>query len=264
MQSLVLAAEGEGFQAPGPAEFELPPVLENVAFVTKPFLLAVLAAMLVAGFFMASSRRAAVVPSKLQFAGEQAYGFVRNTLARDVIGSEHFMRFVPYLVTLFFFLLVNNVFGLVPVIQFPTMSRVGYAYALAFLTWVIFNAVGIARHGFLGYLKHASVPPGVPRPVYIILIPIEFVSNIIVRPATLSLRLFANMFAGHLLLLVFVLGGEYLLVHGESLGLKAVGILSFVMAIALSFLELLVQVLQAFIFTILTALYISGALAEEH
>src|SRR5699024_1146659 len=105
-----------GFQAPGPGIFALPPVF---AGVTKPILLPVLALIIVIGFFWTASRRASVVPSRLQFAGEYAYNFTRNSIARDSIGAEHFRKFVPYITALFFFVLVNNVFGLVPFIQFP-------------------------------------------------------------------------------------------------------------------------------------------------
>ena len=106
-------------------------------------------------------------------------------------------------------------------------------------------------------------PPGVPKPVYVLLAPIEFVSTVIVRPVTLALRLFANMFAGHLLLLVFILGGEYMLLN-ENTFLNLMSPFAFGMGIVLTFFEALVQVLQAYIFTLLTALYIAGALADEH
>jgi F-type H+-transporting ATPase subunit a len=89
-------------------------------------------------------------------------------------------------------------------------------------------------------------------------------SNILVRPVTLSLRLFANMFAGHILVVLFALGGEYLLFHSDKLAYAPVGVLAFIMAILISFLEILVQFLQAYVFTLLTAVYIQGALAEEH
>ena len=251
----------ETFTPPGPGDFELPAVFSGV---TKPMLQLVLSALLVVGFFWVASRRAALVPGKLQYAGEQAYTFVRNGIARDIIGSHDFMKFVPYLVALFFFVLVNNFFGLIPFIQFPTFSRASFAYGLAALTWLLYNGVGIWRHGFLGYLKHQSVPGGVRGPILILIVPLEFISNIVVRPFTLALRLFANMFAGHLLLILFTLGGEYLLLHSGNIAYAPVGVLSFLMAIAISFLELLVQFLQAYVFTLLTAMYVSGALAEEH
>jgi F-type H+-transporting ATPase subunit a len=251
----------EGFEPPGPADFELPAI---AAGVTKPMLLLVLSAVLVLGFFVLASRKQAMVPGKLQYAGEQAYSFVRNDIARDIIGSRDFLRFVPYLVSLFFFVLINNLYGIIPLLQFPTFSRSGYAYGLAALTWLLYNGVGIARHGVGGYLKHQSLPSGVSGPILLLIVPLEFISNILVRPVTLALRLFANMFAGHLLLILFTLGGEYLLLHSGNLAYAPVGVISLILAVLISFLELLVQVLQAYVFTLLTAMYVSGALAEEH
>ena len=116
--------------------------------------------------------------------------------------------------TIFFFLLVNNAFASIPAIQFPTFSRASMAYALAALSWVIYNGVGIHKHGLLGYLKLQSVPSGVSPVMYPLLVPLEFFSNILVRPATLALRLFANMFAGHLLLILFSTGGLFLIEYG--------------------------------------------------
>ena len=263
----------DGFTPPGPQDFNLPPVGPDKTFqflgetmyvgVTKPMMLLALSVVLVVAFLYLSIRRQSMVPGRLQFAGELSYGFVRNGLARDIIGSRDFLRFVPYLVTLFFFILFNNLFGLIPVIQFPTFSRVGIAYALAILSWVVYNAVGIQRHGFMGYLKLQTVPGGVKGPILALLIPLEFFSNIIVRPVTLALRLFANMFAGHMLLILFALGGEYLLLHTEFPTMLA-GPVSFLMFLLICFLELLVMALQAYVFTLLTAMYISSSLATEH
>ena len=254
----------EGFVAPGPNSFDLPPVFTVAGVdITKPMLQLVLAAVLVFGFFYAAAKQRSMVPGKLQFVGESAYGFVRNSIARDIIGSRDFIRFVPYLLALFFFILLNNFFGSIPFIQFPTFSRAGMVYGLAALSWIIYNVAGIRRHGFVGYVKLQTVPAGIRGAMLILLIPLEFLSNIVVRPITLALRLFANMLAGHLLILLFALGGEYLLVHGAGL-VKPVGILAWLLFIAISFLELLVQFLQAYVFVLLNAMYISGALAEEH
>jgi F-type H+-transporting ATPase subunit a len=232
--------------------------------VTKPIIMLVLSAILIFVFFRAASAKRAMVPGKLQFVGEQAYTSVRNGLGRDVIGSHDFQRFVPYLFTLFFFILLNNFFGSLPFIQFPTFSRSGMVYSLALMSWVIYNVVGIrAKGGVLKYLKHQCVPQGVPAAMLPLLIPLEFMSNILVRPVTLALRLFANMLAGHILLILFALGGEYLLVHG-ALAVKPVGVIAWLLFIAISFLELLVQFLQAYVFTLLNAMYISGALSDEH
>ncbi|HSE72198.1 MAG TPA: F0F1 ATP synthase subunit A [Nocardioidaceae bacterium] len=263
----------EEFTPPGPGDFNLPPIGPHSEFeflgqsmylgVTKPMIQIVLAAALVFWFLYAASKQRAMVPGKLQYAGEGAYGFVRNSIGRDIIGSQDFMRFVPYLVALFLFILLNNFFGSIPFIQFPTFSRSGMVYGLAALSWVVYNAVGIKKHGFVGYFKLQSVPAGIKGPMLLLLVPLEFMSNILVRPVTLALRLFANMLAGHLLLILFALGGEYLLLHGATL-VKPVGILAWLLFIAISFLELLIQFLQAYVFVLLNAMYISGALADEH
>ena len=254
----------EGFTPPGPRDFNLPPVFGESLLFTKPALLLVLGAALVFGFFVVATRRMAMVPDKLQYAGEQAYGFVRNSIARDVIGSHDFLKFVPWLVATFFYILINNLFGIIPLIQFPSFSRASFAYALAALVWLLYNGIGIAKHGFFGYLKHQTMPPGIHGPILLLIVPLEFASNILVRPATLALRLFANMFAGHLLLVLFTLGSEYLLLHAAQWFYKPVGVVAFLLAIAISFLEILVQFLQAYVFTLLTAIYIQGAIAEEH
>ena len=262
--SLVSAPRAEEFAPPGPSSFELPPVFHIGEFgVTKPMLQLVLAVVLVFGFFYLASRRASIVPGKLQFAGESAYGMVRNSIARDIIGSHDFMKFVPYLSALFFFILINNFFAAIPFIQFPTFSRAGMAYGLAGLSWLIYNGVGIRKHGLLGYLKLQSVPSGVSPFMYPLLVPLEFFSNILVRPVTLALRLFANMLAGHLLAILFTTGGLYILEHSAAL-IKPVGVLAWALFIAIAFLELLVQFLQAYVFTLLNAMYIAGALADEH
>lgn len=271
---VVRTAEGGGFTPPGPADFNLPPIggsagtfnmfgQEFALGVTKPMLQLVLAAVLVFAFFYAAGRKRAMVPGRLQFVGEEAYGFVRNSLGREIIGGRDYARFVPYLFALFFFLLLNNLFATIPLLQFPTFSRSGMVYGLALMSWIIYNAVGIKKHGFVGYLKHQSVPSGIKGPILLLLVPLEFMSNIVVRPVTLALRLFANMFAGHLLLILFALGGEYLLLHGATL-VKPVGILAWLLFIAVAFLEMLIQFLQAYVFVLLNAMYISGALADEH
>jgi F-type H+-transporting ATPase subunit a len=268
-----LVVRAESFTPPGPREFDLPPIGPDKTFemfgqsfylgVTKPMLQVVLAALVVFVFFYVASRRRAMVPGRLQYVAEAGYGFVRNSMGRDIIGSQQYLRYVPYLFALFFFVLLNNLFGTIPLVEFPTFSRSGMVYGLAALSWVIYNAAGMHRHGFLGYLKLQCVPPNITGPILVLLVPLEFFSNIVVRPITLALRLFANMFAGHLLLILFALGGEYLLVHGATL-VKPVGIVAWLLFIAVAFLEMLIQFLQAYVFVLLNAMYISGAVADEH
>jgi F-type H+-transporting ATPase subunit a len=252
----------EGFEAPGVQSFDLPGLFGQ-EWLNKYLLQATLAVVVIFVFWRVMSRKTALVPSKGQFIGESAYMFVRNSIARDVIGHD-FKRWVPLLIALFSFVLVNNLFGVFPLTLMPTTAHVGWAYGLAGLVWLIYNGIGIGKWGFFGYLKHVTVPPGVPVWMFPLIIPLEFLSNVIVRPATLSLRLFANMFAGHLLVLVFVLGGEYLLLHTESAFNKVAGVVSLLFSLVIFALEIFVQSLQAYIFTMLTAQYISSATAEEH
>ncbi|MGI8457925.1 MAG: F0F1 ATP synthase subunit A [Propionibacteriaceae bacterium] len=253
----------EGFASPGTQSFEFPDLFPGVPFLDRYMLQAFVSLLLIAGFWLIMSGKGALVPSKGQFVGEAAYSFVRDTIGRDMIGPE-FRRYLPLLVAVFSFVLLNNLWGVFPLTLLPTASHVGWAYALAGLVWVIYNGVGIAKHGVVGYLKHTVLPPGVPKSMWVLTIPLEFISNILVRPVTLSLRLFANMLAGHLLVLVFVTGGEYLLLHSEPIVNKVAGVFSLIFSLAIFGLEIFVQILQAYIFTVLTAQYISSAIAEEH
>lgn len=220
-------------------------------------------------FWVIVSRNMKVVPSKKQTFGEMAYDLVRNGIARDILGHD-FRPFVPYLLTLFSFILVNNLFGELFLSMFAPFSKIGFVYALALLSWLLYNGVGIRKWGFGGYMHKMCLPPGVPKPLWVIIIPLEFLSNIIVRPITLALRLFANLFAGHLVVLVFVVGGSMLLFAQEQYGgypipvLQTAGVVSLLFSFAVFALELLIAFIQAYVFTVLTAQYVSSALAEEH
>lgn len=268
--SLVLA--GKAYETPGPIDFFLPDFSGKhwneggyQVLLTKASVLLVLGAVLAYAFLAFTSRKQSVVPTKGQYLGELGYSFIRNGVAQDIIGAKHYRRYVSLLVSLFFFVLINNLFGIVPFLMFSTFSRANFAYGMALLVWVIYNGVGVKEKGFFGYLKHATVPAGVPWYMLFLLIPLEFFSNILVRPMTLALRLFANMFAGHLLLVLFSTGGAWLLLDATgSPVLKPAGILAFVLGIAIGFLEVIVAVLQAYVFTLLTATYIGGSLAADH
>jgi F-type H+-transporting ATPase subunit a len=268
VSSTLLAAEGNGFTPPGPSIFEPPPFFTVGAWeVDKPVVVVLLATVIVGAFFYAASRRAAtgngMVPGKLQYMGESAYGFVRNGIGLETIGKEG-LRFVPFLATLFFFIAVNNLFGIIPPFQLPGTSKIAIPLALAVMVWAIYNYLGIKRAGFFGYFKAMMFPPGIPWPVYILLAPIELLSNFVVRPVTLCLRLTLNMFAGHLVLVLFILGGEYLLLeYGGIVGVLA-GSVSIFASIIVTFFEAFIQLLQAYVFTLLAALYIGGALVDEH
>jgi F-type H+-transporting ATPase subunit a len=254
-------AEGGEFVPPGAGDFNLPPIFLGI---TKPMLLVVLSVVIIALFFLMASRRLSVVPSRFTFVAESIYDFGRNNIARELIGSKDFRPFVPLIVTMFTFVLVNNIFGLIPVIQFPTFSHIGFPLALSLLVvYPLWHYIGVRRHGFVGHIKNQLVPPGVPKPVLVLLVPVEAFVKFFMNPLTHAIRVFAAMFAGHLILLVFTLAGEYLLLEASGL-LKPVSLVSWAFTIVMTFLEALIQVLQAYIFALIAANYIGAALSEEH
>jgi F-type H+-transporting ATPase subunit a len=254
--------EGQGFQAPEPSEFYQPLIGSGDWAITRPMVQMAISVILIAWFLIVVARRAAVVPGKSQWATEGVYNFVRNGVARDIIGSHDFMKFVPMLFTLFALILVNNLFGIIPPFLFPTMGRIGFPIALTLVVFVVYHAVGVRKHGVAGYFK-SMIPPGLPGPIYVLIIPLELLTYFVTRPLTLALRLFGNMFAGHMLLLLFITGGQYMITTG-GLGLKIAGAGSYVMAFVLTVFEALIEFLQAYIFTLLAATYIAGSLADEH
>jgi F-type H+-transporting ATPase subunit a len=258
---VLLAAEG-GFESPGVSDFWQPLIGDGAWAITRPAIVIVLTVALISVVLLRVTRRMAVVPGKAQFAAEGTYSLIRNSVARDIIGSHDFLRFLPLLFTMFVLILVNNVMAILPPVQYPTMSRIGFPLALALVVFVVYHAVGIKTKGVGGYFK-SMVPPGLPGWIIPAIFVLELVTYFITRPLTLALRLFGNMFAGHLLLLLFVLGGEHMLLHGGP-ALKVLSIGSFAMAFVMTGFELLVQFLQAYIFTLLSALYIAGSLSDEH
>jgi F-type H+-transporting ATPase subunit a len=256
----------EGFPTPTTDDFVWPCLtghLRVVGFdlcINREILLMFLASAVVLTLFLLAFRAPAMVPTGLQNFMEVVVDFVRGGIVLEVIGEQG-LRFVPYLTTLFFFIFTGNVFGVIPGLQFPVNSRMALPLFLAILSWILFNAVGIKEHGFRGYLKMILFPPGVPWFMFILVTPIEFVSTVLVRPVTLSVRLLANMIAGHLLLSIFFIGTAYLLQPSVT---AVFAVASFSLGVALVAFEMFVAALQAYIFTILTAVYLAGALSHEH
>jgi F-type H+-transporting ATPase subunit a len=256
------AAGGGGYQTPTTAEFYQPLWNEGPLAITRASIVIVLSVGLIAWWLIATTKRAAIVPSKGQWVTEGIYGFIRNGVARDIIGTKDFLRFVPLLFSMFVLILVNNLFGVIPPVQFPTMSRIGFPIALTVVVYVVYHYIGIKRVGLVAYFKNL-VPAGLPGWIFLPILFLEIITFFITRPLTLALRLFGNMFAGHLLLLVFITGGEYLVIHG-SFGLKIAGLGAYGMAFILTIFEILIEFLQAWVFTLLAATYIAGSLADEH
>lgn len=257
--------EGEAGPTFGTTSFESRPLFPGAGmdWLNNHLVQAVIGAALVIAFWLWVSHKQKVVPSKRQFIGEYLYNIIRNGIGRDVLGPE-FRSNLPWLIALFSFIVVNNLFGETFVFMFPTFSKIGYPYALAILSFLLYNFVGIRKWGFRKYFTKSVLPKGVPVFLWWLIIPLEFISNFIVRPITLALRLFANLFAGHLVVLVFIVGGGWLLTQLHNPLYVGAGAVAFVFGYAIFALELFVGVLQAYIFTILTAQYVASSLEDAH
>lgn len=259
-----LETGGEGgFTPPGLEDFVFDGgFIPGLDWVNKPLIKELISVILILAFWLIAARRLKTVPGKFQFISEYLYTFIRNGVARDTIGHG-WQPYFPYLLGLFCFIWVNNLFGLFPIFMFPTFSNIGYAWGLALLSWIIYNAAGVKKHGLM-YFKNSVLPAGVPLWLAPVIIPVEALSNFIIRPITLALRLFGNLLGGHLVVLVFVVGGTYLLTQADGILLNAAGGLTLLFTFAIFALELLVVSLQAYIFTVLTASYVASATADEH
>jgi len=250
-----------GWTTPGVEDFNFPGLF-GVSWLTKPMLQLLVAALLVAVVWIVAARRLKVRPTKGQFFFEFVYDFIRNSIARDMIGPGY-QRFVPLLVGMFSLIVVSNWFGEFFYFMFPTFSNAGYVYGMVILVYLLYVGAGFQAHG-PGYLKHALVPPGAPVYLYPLLIPMEIISVFITRPLTLSVRLFANMFAGHLVILVFATGGAFLLTYHGNLLYNGSGVFALIFSVVMMAFEVFIGFLQAYVFTLLTAQYISSSIQEGH
>ena len=228
--------------------------------VNKVVLLMWISALLVFLLFFLAGRQRSLVPTGVQNAAESIVDFIREGVVLQTMGPEG-MPYVPFLLTLFSFIFVCNIWEIAPGVQMPVNARIALPLFLALLVWVIFNVVGLVKQGPVSYFKNMLFPPGVPKFLYVLVTPIELVSTLLVRPLSLSVRLFANMLAGHLLLVSFAVITASVF---ELSPLLVIWPFSFFLLVALTGFEVLVAVLQAFIFTILAAVYIGGAMHPEH
>ncbi|MFX4285423.1 F0F1 ATP synthase subunit A [Janibacter sp. G349] len=257
------AAGGESYQPPTPEIFWQPLFEVGGLTVTNQMAWsAIITAVLSIGL-LALSKNASVVPSKGQWLLEGIYNFPRNAVARDMIGTKEFKKFVPLLVTLFLSILLYNWAGSFFLAMNPVNGKIGFPIALTLVVYVVYHWVGIQRMGLGGYFKH-MVPPGLPGWIVPFVFLLELMTYFITRPLTLALRLFGNMFAGHMVVYLFVTGAFYFLLHGDGVLMQALSLPTFLMAGVMIIFELLVQFLQAFVFTLLAASYIAGAVADDH
>lgn len=267
----LFAAEEGGFKPPSIMEF----YPEIVAFEGTPFAinrimmirLIVLAVLLVLFYlwtrsFKKAVRSGNVVPGRFQLLGEMALNFVRKTIAYEQLGEKDGERFLPLLTTIFFMVLGMNITGVIPFANIAASSVVGLPMVLAAVAYVTFIYAGMRKHG-LRFFSNALFPAGVPKPFYVMVTPIEFLSTFILRPVTMALRLLMNMVAGHLLLVLCFSATHFFFFQADGF-FKLFGAGTLLFGFAFTVFEILVSVLQAYVFTLLTTVYIQLALADEH
>lgn len=230
---------------------------------SRTHILMLLAAFVTVAILYYGLRGQRLVPTKFGAAVEGMVDFVKDGIARDVIGPEG-AKYVPYLMAMFFFLLVGNLFEITPLINFPITSRMAIPAFLALTTYVIFMFLGFAKNNFR-YLIDTAWPKTVPIGLRWLVGLIEVFSIFILRPITLAVRLFANMVAGHLMLTLLLTSGLIFVAAIPEIGVKGtIGVFWFGLGLFMFLLEILIGVLQAYIFTLLTAIYIESSIHFEH
>jgi F-type H+-transporting ATPase subunit a len=245
------------------ALFDFPDIWEISLFgvdlsINRTILIAWLMTLVVGTLFVVGFRNPKLVPGKLQSLLEMVVDFVRQ-IAIDIIGPKG-LKFVPLLTTMFVGIFVLNVAKITPFLMMPPTSRIAWPLFLAVISWLVYVGVGIKEQGFGHYFKGLAFPSGVPKALYIILTPIELVSALILRPFTLLVRLFANMVAGHILVVITLVTVHVFLYPRPGL---PVGIAALLASPLVFGFELFIIGLQAYIFTMLTAVYISSSM-EAH
>ena len=222
------------------------------------FAMAVVLAMIFFGL-----RRSELVPTKFGTMIESLMTFVRNDIARGIIGPEG-DKYFPWLISIFLFILVTNTFEVWPLINFPLTSRMGIPITLAAITYVVFVFVGFKTNG-ISYLTGIIWPKSVPILLRPLVGLIEFFSIFLLRPLTLAVRLFANLVAGHLMLTLLLVSGVVFISNIGDIGPKAIwGVAWFAVGMGIFLFEIVVIVLQAYIFTLLSAVYVETSLHAEH
>ena len=209
--------------------------------------------------FLLAARGDGLIPRGFRTFAEGIVEFIDTQIIQAAIGPDG-RKYMPLLTSLFLFIFIGNITEVIPFFQMPANARMAGPLVLALTVYVTWISVGV-KHNGVGYLKEVIVPPGVPGPLYVLVTPIEFLSNFLIRPFSHAVRLFANMLAGHILLVTFSV--LCISVFSAS-ALFLVQIGTFPGLLAFTAFEVGVSLIQAFVFTILTAVYIGMALHPSH
>lgn len=255
----------DGFHAPSISEFYPEPLLfaGTIFEFNRIELVRVVAMVVMITIFALVARSAKIIPGRGQALVEFMLDFVRVQIVEEVMGKERAKQFVPFLTTLFIAIVFFNMTGVIPLLNIGGTSLIGLPIVMALWVYVLYLRAGFKQHGVGGYLKNSLFPPGVPKVVYLLLTPIEFLQVFILRPATLALRLAANMIAGHLLLVLCFAATQYFFFEATG-ALKAMSVVSLGAGIAFTLFEIFVSLLQAYVFVMLSSVYLNMSIEEEH
>lgn len=235
----------------------------GVFTLDRLMLIRLLMTTIVAVFFLIAMRKPQLIPRGVQNVAEVALDFVRVHIAEEILGKKEAKRFLPLIATVFFLVLSSNLPGVIPGLNVSPNARIGMPLVLALAGYVAFIYAGVKRYGVGKYIKSSLVIPNLPLPLHFLVVPIEFFSTFILRPATLTIRLMANMLAGHIVLVLLYSATNFFFWQLNGWTIAAGGTLLF--GIAFSFFELLVIFLQSYIFALLVCVYIELSLhADEH
>ncbi len=227
--------------------------------INKVVLIYFFAVLLTMAIFILGNKQQ-LVPTGAQNFAEMSVEFIDEQIALPGMGTEG-LKWSPYFLSLFFFIFFCNIFELVPFIQMPATARIALPMFLALLTYVLYHGAGVKEHGPLGYLKHTLIPPGTPKALLPLVMLIEFISSFLVRPFSHAVRLFANLLAGHILLVTFAILSSALWIAQWNVIFLPLPIIAVIFFTAF---ELLVSFLQAYVFTLLASVYIGLSVSHEH
>lgn len=259
---IAVAAAGDNeFHPPSIGDFFPPFLIEGLPF-TRINMVQLIATAVLVLILVLATRRMTVVPGRFQSVIELGFGFVREQIAFQVLGEKDGRRFLPILTAFFFTILFMNLTGIIPGLNIPGTSVAGAPLMFALVAYVVFIYAGIRRHGFLRFMKGALVPGGLPVYLVPVIALVELISTFIARPFSLFLRLLLNMMVGHLMLVLFFSATHFFLLSFNWFSPLAAGTLG--LGLGFTLFEIFVAFLQAYVFTILTAVYIQLAVAEEH
>ncbi|MBT1174018.1 F0F1 ATP synthase subunit A [Bifidobacterium sp. LC6] len=262
LNGLALAADGPKF--PTVNDFLLPEILfQGTPFaLNRIIMVRIIATVIMLVILGISAARAKLIPGRWQGAVEWVIEFVRDQIVYQVMGKERGQRYLPMITTMFFTILVFNLCGIIP--GFNIAATATITMPLVFAGWCFcqYWIAGIREKGLGSFLKDELFPKGVPAPIYILLTPIQILELLVIRPVSLTLRLFANMVSGHITVGVCLAATQWFLIEIPNKLWSILGVGTLAAGLIMTLFEILVAALQAFIFAMLTTAYINMSYPE--